>query len=44
MQLFLGTVRVPAPCQYAHKLATLIGDHLHQEVADGSLCEKLYYL
>ena len=44
LMLFLGTVRVPAPCQYAHKLATLIGDHLHQEVADGSLCEKLYYL
>ena len=39
-----GTVRVPAPCQYAHKLATLIGDHLHQEVADGNLCDKLYYL
>jgi len=39
-----GTVRVPAPCQYAHKLATLIGDHLHQEVTDPKLCERLYYL
>ena len=53
-----GTVRVPAPCQYAHKLgtilktiqkltitsATLVGDHLHQEVADTDLCQTLYYL
>merc|ERR1719356_559406 len=25
-----GTVRVPAPCQYAHKLALLVGDALHK--------------
>ena len=24
--------------------ATLIGDHLHQEVTDPKLCERLYYL
>jgi len=39
-----GTVRVPAPCQYAHKLATLVGDHLHQEVSCPDLCQTLYYL
>lgn len=26
-----GTVRVPAPCQYAHKLAFLAGQSLHRE-------------
>ena len=25
-----GTVRVPAPCQYAHKLAYLVGETLQQ--------------
>ena len=25
-----GTVRVPAPCQYAHKLAYLVGEALQQ--------------
>uniref|UniRef100_A0A146L2S0 Piwi-like protein 1 n=1 Tax=Lygus hesperus TaxID=30085 RepID=A0A146L2S0_LYGHE len=38
-----GTVRVPAPCQYAHKLASLVGDSIHKE-ADESLADKLYYL
>ena len=38
-----GTVRVPAPCQYAHKLASLIGENVQQE-ADGVLDDKLYYL
>ncbi|XP_001657626.2 protein aubergine [Aedes aegypti] len=38
-----GTVGVPAVCQYAHKLAALAGQHLHQ--APNSLLEKkLYYL
>ncbi|BES88029.1 piwi-like [Nesidiocoris tenuis] len=38
-----GTVRVPAPCQYAHKLASLVGESIHK---DGSLllADKLYYL
>merc|ERR1739849_17392 len=26
-----GTVRVPAPCQYAHKLVDLVGEHLHNQ-------------
>merc|ERR1712112_564610 len=32
-----GTVRVPAPCQYAHKLALLVGDSLHKMPAEGHL-------
>merc|ERR1712013_978356 len=29
-----GTVRVPAPCQYAHKLAFLVGESLHREPSE----------
>merc|ERR1712002_215898 len=38
-----GTVRVPAPCQYAHKLAFLVGQSLHKEPSP-ELAETLYYL
>ena len=40
-----GTIRVPAPCMYAHKLADLLGAHLKQEPnpAIGRMC-VLYYL
>ena len=40
-----GTIRVPAPCMYAHKLADLLGAHLKQEV-NGAITEMsvLYYL
>lgn len=38
-----GTIRVPAPCQYAHKLAFLTGQSLHKDPAM-ALCDKLYYL
>jgi len=38
-----GTIRVPATCQYAHKLAFLVGQSLHKE-HHGSLCDKLFYL
>jgi len=38
-----GTVRVPAPCQYAHKLAFLVGESLHQAPAE-RLQETLFYL
>jgi len=38
-----GTVRVPAPCQYAHKLAFLVGESLHQEPST-DLQDTLYYL
>jgi len=38
-----GTVRVPAPCQYAHKLVDLVGEHLHSQPSP-ELNHKLYYL
>lgn len=38
-----GTVRVPAPCQYAHKLAFLVAQSLHRP-AHRSLENVLYYL
>merc|ERR1712018_824022 len=37
-----GTVRVPAPCQYAHKLAFLVGESLHKEPSD-KLEDTLFY-
>merc|ERR1719348_863584 len=39
-----GTVRVPAVCQYAHKLALLVGDSLHKMPAEENLDNLLYYL
>ncbi|XP_066509363.1 piwi-like protein 2 isoform X2 [Hoplias malabaricus] len=38
-----GTVRVPAPCKYAHKLAFLSGQYLHSEPAI-QLSDKLHFL
>ncbi|XP_053125966.1 piwi-like protein 2 isoform X2 [Hemicordylus capensis] len=38
-----GTIRLPAPCKYAHKLAFLSGHVLHHEPAI-ELCEKLFFL
>ena len=38
-----GTVRVPAPCQYAHKLAYLVGEHVNSEPAK-EMEKVLYYL
>uniref|UniRef100_A0A336M4G2 Lipid droplet-associated hydrolase n=1 Tax=Culicoides sonorensis TaxID=179676 RepID=A0A336M4G2_CULSO len=38
-----GTVRVPACCQYAHKMAFLIGTHVKRNTAD-QLNDKLFYL
>jgi len=38
-----GTVRVPAPCQYAHKLASMVGEHLHV-IPGTSMENRLYYL
>lgn len=38
-----GTIRVPAPCQYAHKLAYLTGQNVRQQAAE-RLEDKLYYL
>ncbi|XP_065831086.1 piwi-like protein 1 isoform X3 [Oscarella lobularis] len=38
-----GTIRVPAPCQYAHKLAFLVGQSVHK-APDLSLADRLYFL
>jgi aubergine-like protein len=38
-----GTIRVPAPCQYAHKMAYLIGQNVKKAPSD-LLCDKLFYL
>ncbi|XP_077488732.1 piwi-like protein 1 [Amblyomma americanum] len=38
-----GTIRVPAPCQYAHKLAFLAGQSLHAE-HNPRLSSTLFYL
>ncbi|CAL1300079.1 unnamed protein product [Larinioides sclopetarius] len=38
-----GTVRVPAPCQYAHKLAYLVGQNLHKDT-HSDLSDRLFYL
>uniref|UniRef100_A0A8C9SV08 Piwi-like protein 2 n=1 Tax=Scleropages formosus TaxID=113540 RepID=A0A8C9SV08_SCLFO len=38
-----GTIRVPAPCKYAHKLAFLSGQYLHSDPAV-QLRDKLFFL
>ncbi|KAL2751064.1 piwi-like protein Siwi isoform X3 [Vespula maculifrons] len=38
-----GVIRVPAPCQYAHKLAYLVGVYIHQE-PNVDMENLLYYL
>jgi len=38
-----GTIRVPAPCQYAHKIAFLVGQSLHRDPGT-ALADRLYFL
>lgn len=38
-----GTVRVPAPCLYAHKIAYMHGQHLHR-APNVALRDRLFYL
>ncbi|ERL89822.1 hypothetical protein D910_07182 [Dendroctonus ponderosae] len=38
-----GTIRVPAPCQYAHKLAAMVGQQLKTEPSP-ALADRLWYL
>lgn len=38
-----GSISVPAPCQYAHKLAYLVGECI-QETPSENLSTRLYYL
>ena len=40
---FQGTIRVPAPCQYAHKLAFLVGQSIHKDPAE-ELSDRLFFL
>ena len=40
---WMGTIKVPAPCQYAHKLAMLTGTNLHREPSV-ALADTLFYL
>lgn len=40
---WMGTIRVPAPCQYAHKLAYMVGIHLHR-APHAALSNNLFYL
>ena len=43
MNFNLFIFQVPAPCQYAHKLAFLVGQSLHKNPAE-ELENQLYYL
>ena len=38
-----GHIKVPAVCQYSHKLAEMVGDHLHQ-IPKEELSDVLFYL
>ncbi|XP_074061368.1 piwi-like protein 1 isoform X2 [Macrotis lagotis] len=38
-----GVIRVPAPCQYAHKLALLVGQSIHNNPSQ-KLADRLYFL
>ncbi|XP_053610721.1 piwi-like protein Ago3 [Plodia interpunctella] len=38
-----GAVRVPAPCQYAHRLAQLVGQSIHHQPSE-ALADKLFFL
>nr|CAH7766461.1 unnamed protein product [Callosobruchus chinensis] len=38
-----GTIRVPAPCQYAHKLAALVGQYI-KKAPSATLSDRLFYL
>ena len=39
-----GAIRVPAVCQYAHKLAAVAGDNLSGAEPDHMLADTLFYL
>ncbi|PAA47190.1 hypothetical protein BOX15_Mlig015023g3 [Macrostomum lignano] len=38
-----GSIRVPAPCQYAHKLVYMVGQNTKDEPAE-AICDRLFYL
>nr|AJW77406.1 piwi-like protein 2 [Alitta virens] len=39
-----GTIRVPAPCQYAHKLAYMVSQNLSGKNPAEEICDRLFYL
>lgn len=39
-----GTIRVPAPCQYAHKLAYMVSQNLSGKEPAPEICDRLFYL
>uniref|UniRef100_A0A1I8GLI9 Piwi-like protein 1 n=2 Tax=Macrostomum lignano TaxID=282301 RepID=A0A1I8GLI9_9PLAT len=43
-----GTIRVPAPCQYAHRLAYLVGQNLNDNKSEfepsPQICDRLFFL
>ena len=41
---WFGTIRVPAPCLYAHKIAFLVGQSTHKEDEQRRLNNKLFFL
>ena len=41
---WMGTIAVPGPCQYAHKLAYLSGLALRNQDAHAALAHQLHYL
>lgn len=41
---WFGTVRVPAPCLYAHKMAFLVGQSTHRDDEQRRLNNKLFFL
>ena len=38
-----GTIRVPAPCHYAHKISFLVGQSIHTE-CEPKIRDKLFFL
>jgi len=41
---WFGTIRVPAPCLYAHKIAFLVGQSTHKEDEQRRLNNRLFFL
>ena len=41
---WFGTIRVPSPCMYAHKIASLVGQYTKTEKFQEVLSDKLFYL
>ena len=42
--VFQGPIRVPAPCQYARKLAKIVAEHMHAVEFGQLIIDRLWYL